>query len=145
MKFIRILDLSLQLLVLSAALLLGLFSDPFRGLLFYSLVIAVVQTLSHMFYYLRERDKRRLTRGRRIFHTLFRALVFLLACLGLSLLLHDLGIHNELLDSYLHLYSFGGLAILGIPASLYYIGLSMYELRMYLYLQAQSEAVDFGA
>lgn len=141
MKFIRILDLSLQLLVLSAGLLLALVRDFFSGLLVYSAGIALVQSAAHLYYYSLTRNLRRFTPGRRVFHRVFRLIVLLgLLCLGLLCA----GCWQADLW-YVMLYILAVLGTIGVPASLYYIGLSMYELRMYLYLQAQSEAVDFGA
>lgn len=141
MKCIRILDLSLQLLVLSAGLLLALVRDLATGLLVYSVGIALVQSAAHLYYYSLARNLRSFTPGRRIFHWVFR-LIVLLGLLSFVLLCvayrqEDLGIFV--------LYTLALLGMIGVPASFYYIGLSMYELRMYLYLQAQSEAVDFGA
>jgi len=144
MKFIRVLDLSLQLLILATGLLLALFHDPLTALLAYSFAIALVQSCSHLYFYFQTRNWRSLTRGRRFFHILFIALTGLLSVLLLALLFRNRPFMGEIPDS-LFMFSSLGLAFLGIPSSLYYIGLTVYELRMYLYLQAQSEAVDFGA
>lgn len=145
MKTIRILDLVLQLLVLAAGILAAWIKDAATGLLVYSLAIAAVQSVSHLYFYLRESDKRRLTAGRRIFQGLYISILLLAALAFAGMLLNASPFSGLAGVEYLLPIAVIGLGIAGPAASFYYMGLTVYELRMYLYLQAQAEAVDFGA